>query len=109
MLSAFSTETCTSWPTTTRIGGAPNKPSSSTFHPTRSSKADLAAAKPEKFAVVVHVTKPIPLLDGRPSRSSVQSRTIDSALAATGDITCIHAFWSQAPAIQLAASEAGTE
>src|ERR1035441_4134662 len=45
-----------------------------------------AAAKAEKFAIVVPVTNPAPDPDGRPSRSTIHSRTISSNFAATGDI-----------------------
>ena len=67
-----------------------------------------AAASAEKFAIVVPVTNPAPLVEGKPSRSTVQASTISSNLAATGDMTCIAAFWSHAPASQFAASAAGS-
>ncbi len=59
--------------------------------------------------MVVPVTKPAPQLAGNPRMSSTHPSTISSSFAATGDMTVNPAFWSQTPAIQFAASAAGTQ
>src|SRR5207253_68744 len=58
--SALTRLTCTSSPTTTVMGGAPNNPSASTSHSARSRRAWRAAASAVKFAIVAPVTKPPP-------------------------------------------------
>src|SRR6266550_470374 len=71
-ISALSTLTWTSSPTTTLIGGAPNRPCVSTFQPRRASRAWRAAARPEKLAWVAQVTNPTPHAGGSPSTASSQ-------------------------------------
>src|SRR5215467_9002142 len=92
----------------TSMAGAPKRPSSSTFHPSRANNADRAAARLQKFAAVAHVTKPPSQPAGNRKASQTQLKTISSSSAAAGDITRKHAFCPQAPASQFAASAAGS-
>src|SRR5450756_1826122 len=85
IISALSTLTWTSSPTTTLIGGAPNNPRASTSQPCLARRACLAAASPEKFACVAQVTKPTPQSDGSLSTSSCLLYTSDAA----DDLLCV--------------------
>jgi len=91
-VSALRTLTCTSSPTTTVMGGAPNNPLVSTFQPRRASRACRAAASPEKFACVAQVTNPTPAAGGSPSTSMSQRIATSSRRAAMGDRATIPAF-----------------
>ena len=81
--SAFCTLACTSSPTTTVSGGAPNNPCASTSQPARANSACRAAASAEKFAAVAQVTNPPALCKGRwkisfsPPQRDVLERSID--------------------------------
>src|SRR6185437_11140411 len=94
-------------PTTTVIGGAPNKPSASTFQPARFNKAWRAAASAEKFAIVAPVTKAPPQSGGNLKRSSSQRKATCSSCAVAGVGVKRPEFWSHAPASQFAASVTG--
>jgi hypothetical protein len=107
-LNALRMEACTSAPTTTSIGGAPNIPSSMTFHSSRARSACRAVASAVKFAMVAQVTNPPAQSAGNPRASQTHPRTTSSNSDATGDITRSAAFWFQAPASQLAASAVGS-
>ena len=100
--------TWASSPTTTAIGGAPTRPSSSTFQPARARTAWRPAASAAKLAIVAPVTKPTLQPSGSPNRSSSHLVATSSTTAAAGDITNIAAFCSQALASQSAARAAGT-
>ena len=106
-LSAFNRLTCTSSPTITITDGAPNNPFASTSQPCFFNIACRAAAKAVKFAMVAPLTNPPPASAGKDSTSSNQPRTTFSITEAIGDITFRPAFWSHAPANQLAARAAG--
>ena len=69
------TDGCTSSPTITVIGGAPNRPSASTSQPARASTAWRAAASAVKLAIVAPVTK-------RRRRAAAAGRTGRPASAA---------------------------
>ena len=99
----------TSAPTTTVTGGAPCRPSSSTFQPARASTAWRAAASAVKFAIVAPATNAPALSGGSRSASSVQASAAASIAAAAGDITCSAQFWSQAVASQFDATVTGSE
>src|SRR5260370_17303430 len=106
-LSAFSIDACTSAPTTTSIGGAPNIPSSATSQPALFSNAYRAAASAVKFAVVAQVTSPPSQSAGKFSASQIHRNTTSSSSAPIGDITRNATFWSHTPASQFAPSAAG--
>src|SRR5207253_11050017 len=92
--SAFSRLTCTSSPTTTVTGGAPNNPCPSTFHPTFPSTAWRAATSELKLAVVAAVTNAPPQPGGSLSTSSSQRSAISrseehtSELQSRGHLVC---------------------
>ena len=65
------------------------------------------AARPVKFAIVAPVTNAVVVPSGRPSRSRSQPDATRSRCAPTGEPATMPAFWSHAPASQLAASVAG--
>ncbi len=94
-------------PTTTVSSGAPNSPLAGTSQPWRRSTSSRPTAIPVALATVAPVTKLNPVDAGRPSRSTTHPRTTSSRAAATGDITRTAAFWSHAPASQLAAVATG--
>ena len=57
---------------------------------------------------MVQVTNPTPLFEGKAEQvQSPAPGRLPPAFAATGDMTRMQAFWSQAPASQFAASAAG--
>ncbi len=96
-------------PTTTVIGGAPNRPSASTFQPVRASTAWRAAARAVKLATVAPVTKAPPVPAGRPVMSTSQRSATCSRCAVPGVTAYRAQFWSHAPASQFAASVTGSE
>ncbi len=69
MPSDFSSVGCASSPASTVIGGAPKRPSASTFHPACRSTELRAAASAVKFAMVPPVTNAVPLATGRSNNS----------------------------------------
>src|SRR5262249_33793779 len=77
------------------IGGAPNRPFASTFHPSRRSTAPRADARQTKLATVAPVTKPTDAPRGRSSRSSSHCAAPFSAAAAAGDASWVPAFCPQ--------------
>ena len=77
--------TWASSPVTIEIGGAPTRPSSSWFQPTRSSTRWRAAASAVKFAIVAPVTKPTLEPAGSPNSSTSQSAATSSTTDAAGD------------------------
>src|ERR1700732_3188049 len=99
-LNAFNIDACTSAPTTTCIGGAPNNPSSATSQPAFFNNEYRADASAVKLAIVAQVTKPPSQLAGKFNASQIQCSTTSSSSAATGDITRRPAFWSHALANQ---------
>src|SRR6267154_86282 len=107
-LNAFEIEACTSAPTTTSMGGAPNIPSALTSQPARANIACRAETSAVKLAIVAQVTRPPAQSGGNRNTSHTQRRTISSNSAAMGDIARNAAFWFQAAAIQFAARAAGT-
>jgi hypothetical protein len=93
---------------TTAIGGAPMRPSSSTFQPAFSSTAWRAAASAVKLAIVAPVANPTLEPAGSPKMSISQLAAISSTTAAAGDRAYSPAFWSQVLVSQSAARAAGT-
>ncbi len=94
---------------TTVKGGAPKRPSDSTSHPSRSSIAVRAAARHVKLAMVAPLTKAAPQPAGMSSSSTSQRCATSSRREAMGLVGKRTAFWSHAPASQLAASAAGRQ
>ena len=83
---------CASSLTTSVTGGAPIRPSASTFQPTSARTRCRAAASAVKFATVAPVTKPAPLPAGSPSRSTSHSMATCSIVAAAGVTSCMTTF-----------------
>ena len=100
--------TCRSPPASTRICGAPARPSRPTSHPAAASTCCRAAARAVVFAPWAPVTKPLARRAGSPSKSASQTVATSSAAAAAGDRTTENAFWSHVVATQSAATEAGS-
>ena len=94
-------------PTSTRTRGDPDRPLPATSQPTRRSTASRAAARQVKIDIVAPVTKPTPLVSGRPRRSSSQALATSSTAACAGLTARSTAFWSQALTSQSAARAAG--
>ena len=94
-------------PATTRIRGAPCRPSRSTSHPARSSTWWRAAASPTVFPPCAPVTIPNDASAGRPSASFSQTPATSSTSAAAGDITALNPTWSQ-PVVRRSAHTAAS-
>ena len=106
---AENTEVCASSPASTRIGGAPNRPSASMSQPTRRRTSPRAAARQVKLASVAPVAKPTELSRGRSSSSRSQRAAASSQAAADGVGVWPPAFCPQALVSQSAAMPTGWE
>jgi hypothetical protein len=106
--SAFFTVMCTVAETTTRISGAPLRPSPSKSQPLRASSARRAAATQASVHALALVPKPTALSRGRSRISSTQRAATCSIAAAAGEFTADDAHWSHASTMRSAAAAAGS-